>query len=133
MLGEFFLARPDEVESFLDDPPFDRTEVVTAKTVSDISIATLGEILGVGSYDELSERIEGGGYFAPDDESGIFPVPRELRDALAGADRADVAERWVRTDEMAGWTPAEALEVLDGLEQLVRDAGDRELWFWWSL
>src|SRR3954462_15980451 len=111
MLGEFFLAHPDEVESYLESGPDGRTETLTAKTVSDVSIAALGEILGTGTYDELIDRLDAGAHFAPDDESGIFDVPSEISTALTGADRADVAAKWLQTEEMEGWSASEAQEV----------------------
>jgi hypothetical protein len=74
MLGEFFAAKEDEIDEVLDEGPFGRARpTVEAKTVSSVSIATLGEILGAGSYDDLFERVDGAS-----GESGIEPESRPL-------------------------------------------------------
>ena len=138
MLGEFFAARAEDIDDHLvADGPFGRLQTVEAKGLTPVSLATLGEILGVGTYDELVERTsEGRG--AENEESGLLTVPTEFRDALA--DREDietVAERWAATEELSldGWRTEDSLDILRKLSALARDAAAerRELWYWWSL
>jgi hypothetical protein len=137
MLGEFFTATPDEIdERLIGEGPYSRFPTVEAKTVSSVSISTLGECLGAGAYAELFERIES--RQAAHGEAGIDQVPREIRDALADAEDLDaVAERWAATDElkMDGWEPVETRQVVGDLARLAREARDAEqpVWFWWSL
>ena len=100
-----------------------------------MTIATLGEILGVGNYDELVGRIAEGPE-AASGEAGVLPVPSEVCDALAAlGDVRDVAQCLGRTDELAGWEPESLEEVLRDLAPLARRASDegRELWYLWSL
>jgi hypothetical protein len=136
MLGEFFAARADEVDdAVVEDGPFGRYETVEAKTVSSVSIATLGEILGAGTYDALVESASSGPQ-APDGESGVDPVPREITEALATATDLDAAAAaWAKTDEMADWDRDDVREVIRELAALSvkARATERDLWFWWSL
>jgi hypothetical protein len=136
VLGEFFAAWADEIDNAaIEDGPYDRFPTVEAKNQSEVTIATLGEILGVGNYDELIDRIAEGPE-AASGEAGVLTVPSEVCDALAAlGDVRDVAQRWGRTDELAGWEPESLEEVLRDLVPLARRASDegRELWYWWSL
>jgi hypothetical protein len=67
VLGEFFAARPEDIdEALVADGPYGRLPTVEAKGLSAVSLATLGEILGVGTYDDLVNRIAEG----PQAESG---------------------------------------------------------------
>jgi hypothetical protein len=135
MLGEFFAAKEDEIDEVLDEGPFGRARpTVEAKTVSSVSIATLGEILGAGSYDDLFERVDGPQ--AASGESGIDRVPDEVRDALASADDLDaVADRWAATDEMDDWQGSDVRDVVRDLAVMAQQARqtDQQIWFWWSL
>jgi len=133
VLGEFFAAQPSEIDDLLDEGPSGRA-TVEAKTVSSVSIATLGEVLGVGTYDDLFERIEGPQ--AESGESGIDRVPEEMRDALASSPDPDsIADRWGATDELAEWQPADVREVVRELARLAQEARQQEaqLWFWWAV
>jgi hypothetical protein len=137
MLGEFFAARPEEVdERLVEEGPFERLPTVEAKGLSELTFAALGEILGVGTYDDLVERAAEGPQ-KESGEAGILRLPSEIRDALpATEDLALVAERWAATEELAGfWPPDELHDVLRDLSRLARDArsSGRELWYWWSL
>ena len=132
MLGEFFALRPDEdVSVYIDDGPWERTRTVEAKTLTEISIGTLAELLGV------DEEIGAGHVSGEGDESGAFPLPDRFRDAVAFGVPDDVVARWAATEEMAAdeWTADLARETLTELQSLAREAqGDaRSLWFYWSL
>lgn len=138
MLGEFFAARRDEVDDGLvEHGPFERFATVEAKTFTEVSLATLGEILEVAPYPALVDRIAD----APQIESGeagLLWLPTEFRDALATLqEERSVAERWVATDELAadGWEAGEAATVLGELADLARRARaeEREVWYWWSI
>jgi hypothetical protein len=49
MVGQYFAARPDEIdEELVETGPDGRFDFVSAKTHSQVTTATLGEILGVG-------------------------------------------------------------------------------------
>jgi histidyl-tRNA synthetase len=137
VLGEFFAAREDEIDKTLvEEGPFERFETVEAKTVSSVSIATLGEILGAGGYDDLFERADEEARQAAGGEAGIDAVLPEIQRALAAASDIDaIAARWAATDELADWEPGEVREVVQLLARLARQAEDqgRLLWFWWSL
>lgn len=136
MLGEFFAARPEEIDDALvEEGPNGRFHTVVAKTVHSVSISTLGEIIGAGTYDLLLDEVSQG-RAAASGEAGIDVVPDSMRDALASAvDLDDVARRWAETDELEGWEPAEAREVVRNLAALAREAREtgRQVWFWWSL
>ena len=136
MLGEFFAARPDEIdEALVEHGPLGRFATVEAKTVSEVSISTLGEILGAGTYDELLGRLlddpqaEGG-------EAGLTTVATEIRDALATTDDLEsVGERWARTEELSAWEPGDVRDVVRQLAALAAKAREtnQELWFWWAV
>jgi hypothetical protein len=58
VLGEFFAARSEDLdEALVEEGPYGRLSTVEAKGLTEVSLATLGEILGVGTYDELVGRI----------------------------------------------------------------------------
>jgi len=124
MLGEFFAADPADIDDALvDDRPFGR-------------YATLGEILGVGSYDDLVEEVSDGPE-AASGEAGLFTIPSRMRDALAAAedDTPAIAEKWHATDELSGWDAEDVERVARGLAGLAHRAASesQQLFFWWSL
>src|SRR4051812_26268966 len=53
VLGEFFAARKDEIDDAVLKAPYERLETVEAKGLTDINLARLGEILDLGTYDNL--------------------------------------------------------------------------------
>jgi hypothetical protein len=119
----------------VEEGPFERYPTIEAKTVDPVSIATLGEIVGAGTYDDLVEKASEGRE-APHGECGLLSVPPEITAALATAADADaVAASWAVTDEMAGWDRDDVREVVRELAELAKKARatGRELWFWWSL
>jgi hypothetical protein len=138
VLGEFFAARPEDIdEALVANGPYGRLTTVEAKGLSEVSLATLGEILGVGTYDDLVNRIAEGPQ-AESGEAGVLTIPSNLRDAFSGeADLDAAASLWVATDELSldGWRKEDALDVLRELSELARTATTetRELWYWWSL
>jgi hypothetical protein len=136
VLGEFFAARLDDIDdAVLEGGPMNRFETVEAKTVSSVSIATLGEVLGIGTYEDVFDLVDQG-RLADHGEAGIDVVPDSLRDALASEhDSARVAKQWHDTDEMRDWSAEEVLEVTKELAVLARraSAADSRLCFWWSL
>jgi len=138
MIGEYFAARPDEIdEELVELGPEGRFETVSAKTHSSVTTGTLGEILDVGDSEELTAQTETD-WCSETGECGIDAIPTTLRDALATAsDLARVAERWTATDELqlSGWTVDETHEVLRSLARLAANAraSGRDLWFYWSL
>ena len=137
MLGEFFVASPEEAAEFMERGAPETLDRVEAKGLSEVSLATLGEILEVGPYDELVARI-GDGPQAESGEAGVFSLPEEMRDALATTGDVDaVAERWAGTEELSldGWEVSDAAEVLRDVATLARRAraDGRAVLYWWSL
>lgn len=138
MLGEFFAASADEIDDALvEDGPHGRLPTVEAKGLSEVNLATLGEILGVGTYEDLVERAAIG-RDSSSGEAGVLTVPSELRDALASSeDLTEVAKQWAATEELAldHWQAEDAVTVLRDLGRLSRDAREhsRGLWYWWSV
>jgi hypothetical protein len=110
--------------------------MVEAKSVDPVSISTLGEILGIGSYDDLIDEVSEGPE-AASGEAGLFIVPTRMRDALATAelDLATVAVQWHATEELSAWPAEDVQEVVRELAALaLRAAGEsQEVFFWWSL
>jgi hypothetical protein len=135
VLGEFFVADEADIDDALvEEGPYGRFATVEAKTVISVSIATLGEILGAGTYEALLDRVEGPQ--ATSGEAGLDAVPPEMRDALAAADDLDsAADAWGASEEMAEWERDEVREVVGELAKLARQAreANQQLWFWWSL
>jgi hypothetical protein len=111
---------------------------VEAKGLSEVSLATLGEILGVGGYDKLIDVIGDGRESDEWGEAGVLPIPAAFRDALARLDSVHaVAGRWAATDELARdeWTTDDAAVVLRDLCALAQRAArdGRDLSYWWSV
>lgn len=138
MLGEFFAARAEDIDDVLvADGPYGRLQTVEAKGLTEVSLATLGETMGAGTYEDLVDPIAEGPQ-TESGEAGVLTIPTKLRDALAGdVDLDAVAARWAATEELSldGWRKEDALEVLRGLGELARAAAldGREVWYWWSL
>ena len=137
VLGEFFAAHPADVDRMLlDEGPAGRYPTVEAKTVDPVSISTLGEILGIGSYDDLIEEVSDGPG-AASGEAGLFNIPTRMRDALAAAERdvATIAAKWQATEELSAWPAEDVQSVVRELVALAQRAADeaRQLFFWWSL
>ena len=98
-------------------------------------IATLGQLLGCGSYADLLSAVAGGA--TESGEAGYFSVPASIRDALAGATGfEETAKSWASAEEpaLSGWNDTNALVLLSELGELARTArlDGEELWYWWS-
>jgi hypothetical protein len=137
VLVEVFGAREDEIDQTLvEDGPDGRFAAVEANFVSDVNIATLGEILGAGTYDDLIEQTEPSRE-TENGEVGVAAVPDAVRDAVASADDLrEVAKRWAATAELRlDLVSVDAYETLSGLSALAREARERgrRLWLWSSL
>jgi len=137
VLGEFFAARKDEIDDAVLDAPYERFETVEATGLTEVNLATLGEILGLGAYDDLVGRFDAPGP-AENDDVGLYELPRTFRDALAGlADVGSAARRWVATEELRRdeWRVEDGERVLREVSDLARRAREdqRDLWYWWSL
>jgi 8-oxo-dGTP pyrophosphatase MutT (NUDIX family) len=137
VLGEFFAARKDEIDEALLEAPYERLETVEAKGLSEINLARLGEILDLGTYDDLVGQFDATG---PSDnhDVGLYELPRTFRDVLAGlADVGPAARRWVATEELQldEWQLEDGELVLREVSALARRALEeqRDLWYWWSL
>ena len=127
MLGEFFAAREDDVdETLVAEGPFERFETIEAKTISSVSIATLGEIVGAGTYDELFDRADEEARQSEDGESGIDAVLPELQLALGRAEDLDSVARerllCAVVDARDGVDPASLTEDYVGLAQYLAEA-----------
>ena len=137
MLGEFFAAREREIDDELLEAPYERIETVEAKGLTDINFARLGEILGLGTYDDLVDQFTATGP-ADDDDVGLYRLPHDFRDALADLDDVgSAARRWVATEELQldEWQFEDGEHVLREVSTLARRAREdgRDLWYWWSL
>jgi len=137
VLGEFFCCDQSEIdETLLANGPADRHPVVTAKGLSPVDIAKLGQILGVGSYHDLFEQSADAHREAESGEAGVVGVPSAVCNALAAAsDLSGVAEEWAATEELrlSRWQPSDALSVLTELSRLVQSRAEKPVWYWWSL
>ena len=138
MLGEFFLCSPDELDhELIGSGSAGRLECVTASGLTPVNIATLGELLGAGTYDEILEQSGAEHYEAESGEAGVWDVPAAVCIALLAREGLEpVAQQWVETEELRldGWQAADSLSVLRQLSRLL--GGQREgqkLWYWWSL
>jgi hypothetical protein len=75
---------------------------------------------------------------AENDDVGLYRLPRDFRDALAGlVDVGSVARRWVATEELRldERQFEDGERVLREVSALARRAQEeqRDLWYWWSL
>jgi len=137
VLGEFFVCDPTEIdEILLANGPTGLHPLVTAKGLSPVDIAKLGQILGAGSYHDLFELSANAHREAESGEAGVVGVPSSVCDALvAASDLPGIAEQWVATDEsrLSRWQTSDALDVLTELSRLVQARAEKPVWYWWSL
>lgn len=118
-------------------------DVVSLKGVDPVvAMARLEAILSGCTYEEASQRPRSGQLLSsPEAESAfIMSVSDTLWEALASATRtapAEAAGRWSETDELrqhgvTAETAAEMVDLLSGLADRARSAGNR-LYCWWAL
>jgi hypothetical protein len=138
MLGEFFLCRRDRLDGeLLASGPQERVRCVSAKGMTPVNIASLGQILDAGTYDDILESCGDEHYEADSGESGVWDVPAAVCNALlASNDVEAVSEKWVATEELQldGWRASDGLSVLKQLAEVLRQQDEgKVLWYWWSL
>jgi hypothetical protein len=137
-LEGFFAARDQDVDqSLADEGPGPDFPGVEAKMLSPVEVATLGEILGAGKYDELVEGMSNSEREGEGGACGLYRVSREIRDALATADVESAAARWGATEELraSGWQADDARDTVGELRELAARARaeGKQLWVWWSV
>ncbi|MGY1802718.1 hypothetical protein ACI78T_05480 [Blastococcus sp. SYSU D00922] len=104
-----------------------------------VPMATLESLLVGGDVDALVAANAGASVGEAQDEVWVHRLSDALTDALAGAspDRLrQVAEPWVRTEELAGWwDPGDLAEALEEIADLAKRArsGGGALYCWMSL
>jgi hypothetical protein len=134
----FFAARDEEVDQTLVEkgPGLDFLGV-EAKMVSPVEVATLGEIIGAGTYEQLFGEMSGSEREGSDGACGLCRVPAEIRDGLANADVERVAARWAATEEIqaSGWQADNVRDTVAELRSLAGQARSegKHLWVWWSV
>jgi hypothetical protein len=138
VLGEFFLSTSDGLDKeLITSGPSGRLACVTAKGLTPVNIASLGAMLGVGSYEEIFVECGAEHHEADSGESGVWDVPAAVCQALPTIDSLEaVAQQWVATEELRldGWRASDGLSVLTELSALVsRQKDGQVLWYWWSL
>lgn len=135
----FFAAGAHEIDcDVVEYGPGSGFAGVEAKSVTPVEAATLGVILGAGSYEVLVEEMTGTEQENENGENGLFQVCPEIRDCIAAMDDISaVAKRWAETEELvrSRWTEQDAYELLVALRDLAGQARneDKQLWIWWSL
>jgi hypothetical protein len=138
VLGAFFLSSSDGLDrELIGSGPSGGQAYVTAKGLTPVNIATLGELLGAGTYDEILGQSGAEHYEAESAESGVWDVPADVcRALLAHESLEQVAEQWVATEELRldGWRADDGISVLTHLYRLLDERQDgQQLWYWWSL
>ena len=134
----FIGAHPDEIDDELvEHGPVGRP-TVRIQQMDPVKVATLGAIIGAGSYDELVSAMIAQSRDAESGECGLFPVPTSIRDGLAKLDDAHaVVDAWLETDELRldRWSKEDTMDLVHRLTQLARRAQTEgeELFVWWSL
>jgi hypothetical protein len=137
--GEFFVASSDQISQQLleEGPQASGRSAVDAKGLTNVNIATLGQIVGAGTLAELLDATFDGAREADGGESGVYVVPLSVTEPLRQMDDVDAAAHsWAETEELRldGWTRSDASRVLSDLSSLARTVTDGQLlWLWWSL
>ena len=135
----FFAAHIDDIDDELvEDGPHGRYASVEVKMMDPVKVATLGTIVGAGSYDDLVDKMTDSARDAASGECGLFPVPDAIRDGVVQIEDVDeVVRRWLTTDELRldQWTNEDTRRLLDELVSLAREAQreGKHLFVWWSL
>jgi hypothetical protein len=106
------------------EEPYERGVWFLAKGIAMIELSQLGEMLAVGSYDELTEAFK----FVGDElEDGPWPqvIPKALTARLASLSDAEIAEvtpRWAGIEEFRGrQSPEDLTEYLKGMRTFLSE------------
>ena len=138
MLGAFFLSSSDGLDrELIGSGPSGGQAYVTAKGLTPVNLAKLGELLGAGTYDGILGQSGAEHYEAESGQSGVWDVPVDVCRALLARESLEpVAQQWVATEELKldGWRAEDGVSVLTQLSQLLGERQDgQQLWYWWSL
>ena len=138
VLGEFFLCSRDDLDQeLIGFGPSGRVACVSAKGLTPVNIASLGALLGVGTYNEVFDQCGAEHHEAETGESGVWDVPATVGQALLKSGSLEpVAQQWVATEQLRldGWRASDGLSVLTQLSHLLsRQEEGQALWYWWSL
>ena len=131
----FFAARADQItEAVVEHGPGPEFSAVEAKMMSPVEVASLGEIVGAGSYEQLIALISTSEREGRNGTTGLYFVPGDIGDGLVQADLETVSGRWAATEEMQAWPLDDVRATLTALRDLASAARsqDKELWVWWS-
>ncbi len=111
-------------EIVTSENPYQHAQWYLAKNIGAIELSKLGELLNIGSYDEINEGFELVGEPLPD---GPWPetVPPRLIDAvktLTAVEIARVAEPWSGIEEFHGTASADDLaKYLQSLQEFINE------------
>ena len=138
MLGEFFLSTDDLLEPpLIESGPHGRVPCVGANGLTPVSIASLGQLLGAATYEDVLRVCGDRHHESESGESGVWDVPSAVAQSLRARENlGPVAQQWVATEELQrdGWQALDALAVLNQLAELLsQQEQGQSLWYWWSL
>jgi hypothetical protein len=138
VLGTFFETAGQLDAAVVASGPAEHPPTADVQGLSEVSLGTLGEILGVGGADDLADRIADEGVEADHGEAGVLSLPNELRDALANlVDLDGVATSWMETEELVAdnWRTADTLDALQRMQTVAKTAREtgNPMYYWWSL
>ena len=139
----FFGFRSRQPSPAPTEPPGPTLEAVQSKGILNVQLGVLDELVTRTPYEVLESTGVIDAIARDNGEEGpwVFPVRRELRDALATLDdglASDLARQWGSSEELDATEPEdfEALEeLIRDLAALARSAGssERDLYLWTSL
>ncbi len=136
-LGDFFTAlREDIDETVIQHGPGTRFPAVEVPGLTDIPLATLAEIMRVGTFEDIYPQIAPASMIAEGGHAGVFAIPAGFRDALADlADANTIADEWAATEELVAdrWTAEDALSALRAMVRHAEEAraAGQDMWYWW--
>ena len=115
-LSDLLSCSENELEAIITkEDPYSSGTWFLAKNIGSIPLCNLGELLGVGSYDDLESRFELVGEPLPE---GPWPettppaLIAKLRE-ISDAEIQSVVNDWARTDELAGVSSGNLSRLLD--------------------
>jgi hypothetical protein len=129
----FFVASRHDVSRFVvESGPFGRFPGIEIRSITQLEVAKLGELLGAGRAASLLGPMSRGTRKDSVARCGVFEVLPSIRDGLARGDPTKVASRWAETPELylARWTKQDAGEVLVSLHGLAGQARDERKQLW---